>query len=273
MGVGGARGGPMVVDCARRDACGPTDPIAEAADDSGRNMAMVWCVKGQTQDAKRYKIRLYCRGPFSLICFVRSCQTFISQAVMRYVWVYVLVSDNGRFFTVGVARDLEACFEHMVPENTLNFPRNLTAVYRVEVSEEAWELQGPHAPQAEEAEKCIALKIMKSQGVQWHHVLSSWGEFSVRDAPPPALVSLSPPILCFCGAPAERRRGKTGLEYYTCPRKNRDWLQRMAFPAFVRNRADNACDFYAHGSFYGPHELAPPTRIPKMKHKVHRGAH
>jgi hypothetical protein len=161
---------------------------------------------------------------------------------MAFEWVYVLVSDNGRFFTTGATRDLAHCFERMRPEPHVRFPRVLSALYRVET--------GRGREDARDLERRIALQLMKAQGGEWHRVLSSLGQFSRGDRVPPDLLRQPVPVLCHCGLPAERRLDRTGRWYYTCPRRNRDWLQRYPLPHFIRSCADRTCDFYAHSSFY-----------------------
>lgn len=170
--------------------------------------------------------------------------------MVHYVWTYVLVSDNFRFHTVGTARDLAAAFERMEYQSHPNFPRRLVAVYRTELLPFEFEERGAQHPRALEAEDKVAVQMMKREGSNWFRVVSHNFRHQERDEIPERVREQPFPTLCYCGVPVERRIGKTGMPYYTCPRKNRDWLERMAFPEFIRNVANRACDFYAHADFY-----------------------
>lgn len=170
--------------------------------------------------------------------------------MVHYVWTYVLVSDNFRFHIVGTARDLAAAFERMQYQTHPDNPRKLIAVYRTELLPFEYEERGAQHPRALEAEDQITLQMMKREGGNWFRVTSHNFQHKESDEVPERLRNTDFPTLCYCGVPAERRVGKTGLSYYTCPRKNRDWLQRMAFPEFIHNVAHRACNFYAHADFY-----------------------
>lgn len=170
--------------------------------------------------------------------------------MVHYVWTYVLVSDNHRCHSVGTARDLAAAFERMAFRSNPDFPRKLVAVYRTELLPLEYEERGAQHPRALEAEDRITLQMMKREGGNWFRVMSHNFQHQERDEVPDKLLETEFPTLCYCGVPAERRIGKTGMAYYTCPRKNRDWLERMAFPEFIHNVANRACRFYAHADFY-----------------------
>lgn len=167
-----------------------------------------------------------------------------------YVWVYILASDDCRFHSVGSARDLAGAFERMRFEDRPTYPRKLVAVYRLQLLPHEYEEAGANHHRVRALEEKITLQLMKREGGNWFRVSSHYIEADERMRVPEKLRDTPFPPLCYCGVPAEERIGKNGRTYYTCPRKNRDWLERMAFPAFIKNVAHRACAFYAHGNFY-----------------------
>jgi len=173
-----------------------------------------------------------------------------TAAMPHYAWLYVLASDNHRFHTVGASSDLVRTFEHMDARVHPDYARNLVGVYRIELLAQEFEEMGLKHPRVRQAEENLALQIMKREGSGWCRVQSCLGRFEARSEVPEKLAKTHVPVLCQCGVPAERRVGRTGLAYYACTRKNRDWLQRMRFPDFIRSVAGRACEFYAHASFY-----------------------
>ena len=167
-----------------------------------------------------------------------------------FVWVYVLVSDNGKYYTVGAARNLKRCFEMYDYEHNDNCPRILVATYRLELEDVDFHELGAQHPDCKELEEMITLQCMKRLGSRWYRVISEMGRYNEHSALPEKLIDLQYPISCLCGVPAERRVSQTGRHYYTCPRKNRDWLRDMQFPHFILCEAHRKCSFFAWCDFY-----------------------
>ena len=186
-----------------------------------------------------------------------------------YVWVYILQSHNNYVFTVGAARNLVRAFELYEYRDSPDFPCILIATYRVYLPEdEALELGADH-PLCTHLERDITLKVMKRQGSRWYKVCSQMGIYNEHSPMPKELIYTSFPILCYCGVPAELRKGQDGNEYYSCPRRSRDWTRNQAFPRFIVNRAANRCGFYAKKSFFEvpaePMDPPPPPPSPEAE--------
>ncbi len=161
----------------------------------------------------------------------------------------MLVSDNHRCHSVGTARDLAAAFERMAFRSNPDFPRKLVAVYRTELLPLEYEERGAQHPRALEAEDRITLQMMKREGGNWFRVMSHNFQHQERDEVPDKLLETEFPTLCYCGVPAERRIGKTGMAYYV-PAQEPGLVGTHGFSRVYSQCINRACRFYAHADFY-----------------------
>ena len=100
------------------------------------------------------------------------------------VWVYILATDDNKYFTVGQARNLVRCFEMYDYEDIPTCPRRLVALYRIELRECDGADLGAQHPLCLELEEKITLQMMKRLGAGWHRVCSELGIFDERSSPP-----------------------------------------------------------------------------------------
>lgn len=167
-----------------------------------------------------------------------------------YVWVCVLESRDRKRWSVFAARDLSRSLEQYTPKDSDNFPNRLVAVYRYSMPKEINDGMGAKHPACIEYEHFIAAQMMKRVGSEWYNVISTLGKFLKSDTFPEKMNRVDFPIMCFCGYPAELRYTKTGQQYYSCCRRNREWIRDRPLPSFINLECTKQCGFFAHRSMY-----------------------
>ena len=166
-----------------------------------------------------------------------------------HAFAFILESPDRRHWDVRSAINISEKLEVLSYTDDPSFPCRLVAAYRIEIPRE-YEEMGTQYPDVIACESVLAEKMMRRVGREWYNVKSRLGVFKEGDPYPRQLLKKSFPILCFCGYPAETRKSTNGSNYYSCPRKNRQWMLEEPFPEFIRLEATKCCGFFSWAQFY-----------------------